>query len=84
MITWIVFWGALEVAEITGTSFLVHGQWYLRYLGGGGAMIPISGTPQTLAALADNKTCILEGYMSTDGRGCAQGVQATAAKTIGI
>jgi hypothetical protein len=71
------------MAEIMGTAFQVHGQWYLRYLQGGGAMVPISGDREILAALSDNQMCVIEGHLSTDGRGCGQGVSARSVRMLG-
>ncbi|MBB6413707.1 hypothetical protein [Mesorhizobium sangaii] len=44
------------MSEILGTAFLVHGTWYLRYLHGGGTMVPIE-------ASADLKDMLNDGYM---------------------
>ncbi|WP_022674274.1 hypothetical protein [Novosphingopyxis baekryungensis] len=70
------------MAEIQGTVFLVHDTWYLRYSGGGGSMILISGSAELLDQLIDNKVATLEGHLSRDQNGCLQGVSASALKTI--
>lgn len=68
--------------EIMGTAFLVHGTWYVRYLRGGGAMVPIEGAAAVITNLEDNRMVRLLGNMSTDGRGCPRSVQATEAELI--
>lgn len=69
--------------EIMGTAFLVHGTWYLRYLNGGGAMVPIEADKTVIEKLQDNRSTRLFGYMSTDGQGCARAVQATEIELLG-
>jgi hypothetical protein len=71
------------VAELMGTAFLVKDKWYLRYLDGGGAMVPIEASAAVKDMLRDGAMVQLEGYMSTDGRGCAKAANATKAKVIG-
>lgn len=66
-----------------GTAFLVHGSWYLRYLNGGGAMVPIEGASSIKEKLEDGKSVRVTGYMSTDGRGCPRAVQATDVEIFG-
>lgn len=71
------------LTEIFGTAFLVHDTWYLRYLDGGGAMVPIEGPAAIKEKLADGQSVRINGYMSTDGRGCARSVQAANVEVLG-
>lgn len=66
-----------------GTAFLVHGTWYLRYLDGGGAMVPIEGSSSIKEQLEDGKSVRVTGNMSTDGRGCPRAVQASEIEIFG-
>jgi hypothetical protein len=69
--------------EIMGTAFLVHDTWYLRYLNGGGAMVPIVASAAVKSKLEDGASVRITGHMSTDGRGCPQSVHATDAERLG-
>jgi hypothetical protein len=71
------------LTEIMGTAFLVHGTWYLRYLDGGGAMVPIEGSSSVKEQLEDAKSVRVTGYMSSDGRGCPRAVHASAVDVFG-
>ncbi len=71
------------MSEIMGTAFLVHGQWYLRYLHGGGAMVPIEASKDVIANLEDAEMCAITGSLGKDHLGCPQRVHATAAKVLG-
>lgn len=70
------------MAQIQGTSFLVHDTWNLRYLGGGGSMIVINGSAELLKQLIDNRIVTLECHVSRDQNGCLQGGSKRALKTI--
>jgi len=50
-----------------GTAFLVHGEWYLRYVDGGGAMVRIEANLGVKDALREGAMVNLEGYMSKIG-----------------
>jgi hypothetical protein len=69
--------------EIIGTAFLVHGTWYLRYLHGGGAMVPIEASAAVKSKLEDGASVRLTGHMSADGRGCPRSAYATDAERLG-
>lgn len=71
------------MSEIVGTAFLVHGTWYLRYLHGGGAMIPIEASADLKAKLKDGVSVRMTGYISTDGRGCPRSVHPTDVERLG-
>lgn len=71
------------MSEIVGTAFLVHGTWYLRYLHGGGAMVPIEASVAMKAKLQDGASVRLSGYMSTDGLGCPRSVHPTDIECLG-
>jgi hypothetical protein len=66
-----------------GTAFLVHGTWYLRYLHGGGTMVPIEASAGLKAKLKDGASVRFTGYMSTDGRGCPRSVHPTDVECLG-
>ena len=71
------------MTEVMGTTFLVHGVWYLRYLGGEGSMIQIEASDTVKDSLANGGTVSLTGSVNTDARGCVQCVIATHAVLIG-
>ena len=71
------------MSEIMGTAFLVHGTWYLRYLHGGGTMVPIEAGAALKDKLKDGATVRLTGHMSTDGRGCLRSVHPTEVECFG-
>jgi hypothetical protein len=71
------------MAELMGTAFLVQGTWYLRYVGGGGAMIPIEAGAEAKASLKDGAMVSLQGSILSDHRGCARSAHATKAEIIG-
>lgn len=70
------------MAELFGTIFLVHHEWYLRYLDGGGVMVPIKADATVKSLLRDGAMVRLDGYMSTDGRGCARAAHITQVTVI--
>jgi hypothetical protein len=69
------------VDELYGTSFIVHGEWYLRYLGGDGAMVPIAGSKEVLDELRDNELVSIIGYMGKSHLGCPQRAHATGLRS---
>lgn len=71
------------MSEIMGTVFLVQNTWYLRYLHGGGAMVPIEGAAPEIAKLEDGRMVRLVGHMSTDRKGCPRAALATSAEILG-
>lgn len=70
------------MAEIHGTVFLVHDNWYLRHLGGGGSMIVINAEVQIFEKLVDGKSVLLLGEIERDHNGCAQQINAIELKSI--
>ena len=66
------------MTTIQGTTFLVHGTWYLRHLGGGGSMIILNASSELKNELQDNALVTLDGHILRDGQGCAQSFSAKA------
>jgi hypothetical protein len=71
------------MSEIMGTAFLVEKTWYLRYLHGGGIMVPIEGSAEILGALEDGRMVRLTGQISTDGRRCLRAARRTQIDLLG-
>jgi hypothetical protein len=72
-----------RMTEIMGTACLVHGTWYLRYLHGGGTMVPIEASVTVKDKLEDGAMVRMTGYINTDGRGCPRSVHPTEIERLG-